>query len=112
MKSIDITSLKDKIEEIAGRPWYPVEIAKVNNQVVRLALCKGEYHWHKHDNEDELFYVVEGELVIQMKKPYLDIVLKKGEIAVVPKGVEHCPKSDADTYVLMFEPYSLQSKGD
>jgi mannose-6-phosphate isomerase-like protein (cupin superfamily) len=108
---IPIIRLKDKIKEIDERPWHPVEVARVNDQVVRMALIKGEYHWHKHTNEDELFYVLKGEMVIQMKD-YPDITLQEGQMAVVPKGVEHCPKSSQDTYVLMFESYALQSKGD
>jgi mannose-6-phosphate isomerase-like protein (cupin superfamily) len=108
---IPITKLKDKIKEIGNRLWYPVEVSRVNGQVVRMALVKGEYHWHKHENEDELFYVLSGELIIQIKDGD-DITLKEGEIVTVPKGVEHCPKSSKDTYILMFEPYSLQSKGD
>ena len=104
--------LKQKIKSIAGKPWHPVDVAKVNNQVVRLALFKGEYHWHTHDKEDELFFVVQGKLTIQLKPPRANIVLKKMEMAVVPKGIEHCPKSSVDTYVLMFEPSSLKSKGN
>ncbi len=103
-------ALKDKITEIAGRPWYPVDVARVNNQVVRMALCKGEYNWHKHEQEDELFYVLRGELTIQMKAPYENIALKEGELAVVPKGIEHCPISLMDTYILLFEPYVLNTK--
>lgn len=109
---IPIINIREKILEIANRPWHPVEVAKVNDQVVRVALCRGEYHWHKHANEDELFYVLKGQLTIQMKEPYLDITLDEGELAVIPKGVEHCPKSTMDTYILMFEPYKLKSRGD
>ena len=104
-------NLKDKIKEINGRPWFPVEVARLNNQVVRMALYKGEYHWHKHDNEDEFFYVLQGRITIQIKNNP-DLALNEGEIAVVPKGAEHCPKSDVESYVLMFEPYKLKSKGD
>ena len=107
-----IMSMQEKIQEIAGRPWYPIEIAKVNDQVVRIALFKGEYHWHQHKNRDELFYVLKGEMIIQMKPPYKNIKLHEGELAVVPKGAEHCAKSLVDTYVLMFEPYELKSEGD
>ena len=106
------TKIESKIQEIAGRPWRPVEVAKVNEQVIRIALFKGEYHWHHHNNRDELFYVLKGEIVIQMKPPYKDIKLNEGEIAVVPKGAEHCAKSLVDSYVLMFEPYELESEGD
>ncbi|MBI4170945.1 MAG: cupin domain-containing protein [Candidatus Aenigmarchaeota archaeon] len=105
-------NIKDKVAEIAGKSWHPVEVARVNDQVVRMALCKGEYHWHKHSAEDELFYVLQGELTIQMREPHRDIILHKGEMAVIPKNVEHCPKSAVDTYVLMFEPVALKSKGD
>jgi len=92
--------LEDKIKEIGGKPWTPVDVVRFNGQIIRLALFKGEYHWHKHIDEDEVFYV----------RP--SITLHEGEFAVVPKGVEHCPKSPVDTYVLMIEPYSPRSKGD
>lgn len=103
--------LESKIKEINGRAWFPVEVAKVNDQVVRLALMEGEYHWHEHKNEDELFYVIKGNLTIQIKGS-TDIKLATGELAVVPRGVQHCPKAEKDTYVLMFEPDKLQSKGN
>ena len=109
---IPIISLKEKLSEIAERPWHPIELARVNDQVARIALCIGEYHWHKHTNEDELFYILKGELTIQMKVPYSNITLHEGELAVVPKGVEHCTKSSQYTYVLMFEPHILKSRGD
>lgn len=104
--------LKEKMSEIAGRPWEPIDVARVNDQVVRMAFCRGEYHWHKHTKEDELFYVLKGELTVQMKPPHSDVYLKKGEVLVVPKGVEHCPKSSTDTYILVFEPFVLKSHGD
>ncbi|MEE9323014.1 MAG: cupin domain-containing protein [Candidatus Aenigmarchaeota archaeon] len=105
-------NLDGKIEEIGGKAWNPIEVAIVNDQVVRMALCRGEYHWHEHADGDELFYVLRGELTIQMKPPYSDITLREGELAVIPKGVEHCPKSSVDTYILMFEPHALKSRGD
>jgi len=73
--------LEEKIEEFAGRPWYPIDVARVNDLVVPLA-------------------------------PHSDITLHQGELAVIPKGVEHCPKSLGDTYILMFEPYVLKRRGD
>ena len=109
---IPTIKIQDKIKEIGGKPYDPIEVAKVNDQVVRIALVKGEYHWHKHVKEDELFYVVRGRMVIQMKPPYSNIELSEGQMAVIPKGVEHCPTSEEDTYVLMFEPSALQSKGE
>jgi len=105
-------NLEEKIKEIAGRPFYPIDVANVNNQVIRMALIKGEFPWHSHTNEDELFYVLRGKLTIQMKAPHSNIVLGKGEMTVILKGVEHSTKSTEDTYVLMFEPAVLKSKGD
>jgi quercetin dioxygenase-like cupin family protein len=110
IKMISTISLEDKVKEI-DQPWSPVEVARVNDQVVRMSLVKGEYHWHKHTNEDELFYVYKGKIVIQVKDQE-DIVLHEGEMVVVPKGVEHCPKCIEPSYVLVFEPYVLKSGGD
>lgn len=101
------TSLKQEMKKITT-PWSPIELARVNDHVVRMAIFEGEYHWHVHQRDDELFYVYAGEIVIQIKgRP--DLVLKAGEIGVVPKGVEHCPKSMGKSYVLMFEPIAMQS---
>ena len=103
-------ALKDKIEEMT-EPWAPVEVARVNDQVVRIALFDGEYPWHKHAHEDELFYVYKGSIVIKVKG-HSNITLHEGEIAVIPKGVEHSPSSLEPSYVLMFEPQTLKSQGD
>ena len=93
------------------KAWSPVDIARVNDQVVRIAMIQGAYHWHKHAKEDELFYVLEGEIVIQVKDQ-ADVRLRAGEMAVIPKGVEHRPTSEGPSYILMFEPLALQSRGD
>jgi len=103
-------NLKDKIKELT-KPWFPIEISRVNDQVARLALYDGEYPWHKHANEDELFYVYRGSIVIRVRG-HPNITLQEGEIAVIPKGVEHSPRSLEPSYVLMFEPQALKSQGD
>jgi mannose-6-phosphate isomerase-like protein (cupin superfamily) len=105
--AIDLEQRATEIEEL----WSPIEVAQVNDQVVRLAKIQGEYHWHKHTNEDELFYVLKGRMVLQLKDQP-DIALAQGEIAVVPKGMEHCPRSQGVTYILVFEPQVLVSRGD
>jgi mannose-6-phosphate isomerase-like protein (cupin superfamily) len=74
-------------------------------------MIEGEYHWHQHHHEDELFYVLEGDIVIQVKD-HADLRLAAGEMVVIPRGVEHRPTSAGPSYILMFEPYMLQSKGD
>jgi mannose-6-phosphate isomerase-like protein (cupin superfamily) len=109
---IPTINLAKKMGELGERPWVPIEVAKVNDHVVRMAFCRGDYHWHKHTNEDELFLVLQGELIIQMKPPYSNIILREKELAVIPQNVEHCPKSARDTYILMFEPRTLTSRGD
>jgi mannose-6-phosphate isomerase-like protein (cupin superfamily) len=107
---ISAISLRDKIKEI-DQPWSPIEVARINDQVVRMSLVKDEYHWHKHTNEDELFYVYRGKIIIQLKNQD-DIALHEGEMVVIPKGMEHCPKSVEPSYMLVFEPYVLKSRGD
>jgi len=107
---IPIVDIEAKCEEI-NEPWSPIEVARVNDQVIRMALCLGEYHWHKHTDEDELFYVYKGKLVIKMRA-YPDITLCAGQLAVIPKNVAHRPESVEPTYVVLFEPYALKSKGD
>jgi len=107
---IPTINLSDKIKLIS-KPWSPIEVAKLNDQVVRIALYDGEYPWHKHVNEDELFYVCKGSIVIQVKD-HPNITLHEGEMAVMPRGVEHSPRSLEPSYVLMFEPETLKSKGD
>ena len=99
-----------KCEEIKV-PWSPVDLVTVNDQVVRMALFHGEYHWHRHEGEDELFYVHRGEVTIRIRGQ-ADVVLGAGEMAVVPRDVEHRPESVGPSYVLMFEPRKLRSKGD
>lgn len=103
-------SLEERARVIE-KPWSPLEIARVNDQVVRLAKTQGEYHWHKHTNEDEMFYVLKGSIVIQLKDQP-DVALGEGEMAVVPRGTEHCPKSESPAYILMFEPQPLVGRGD
>ncbi len=110
IKMISVINLEEKIKQIKN-PWSPIEVARVNEQVVRMALVKGEFHWHKHTNEDELFYAYKGSIIIQLKDQP-DITLHEGEMVVIPKGVEHCPKSDEPAYNLLFEPSILQTQGD
>jgi len=109
---IKTVKIGELIHDEKIKPWSPVELARVNDHVVKFVLCKGEYHWHKHSNEDELFFVVKGQLLIKMRKSHNDLTLNEGEIAVIPKGVEHCPVSPKDSYIRLFEPKKLISEGD
>lgn len=108
---VSTVDLKVKMEQILGKHCSPIEVARVNDQVIRLSYIDGEFHWHKHTNQDELFYILKGKLIIQLRNQP-DITLSKGQMAVIPKGVEHCPKSIEPSYVLLFEPIKLQTHGD
>jgi mannose-6-phosphate isomerase-like protein (cupin superfamily) len=110
MVNVTAINLEEKAKEI-DRPWSPLEVARVNDQVVRLAMVEGEYHWHKHTNEDELFYVLEGRITIHLRDQP-GVALGEGEMAVVPKGMEHRPQSEGLSYILVFEPHALMSRGD
>ena len=103
--------LKDRMNEISGKHCTPINVTQLNGQVVRMSYIDGEFHWHKHKGEDELFYILKGRIVIRLKNQS-DIILSEGEMAVIPKGVEHRPESLDPTYVLLFEPKNLKSKGD
>jgi mannose-6-phosphate isomerase-like protein (cupin superfamily) len=81
---IPVINLEEKAREIR-KPWSPVEVARVNDQVVRMALIEGEYHWHKHTNEDELFYVQRGSIVIQVKD-HPDVALRGGRWRSYPEA--------------------------
>jgi mannose-6-phosphate isomerase-like protein (cupin superfamily) len=108
---ISSLDLKNKMEEIKGKHCSPIDIARVNDHVIRMAFVNGEYHWHKHKEQDELFYLLKGKLMIQIKGQE-DIILSEGQISVIPKGVEHCPKSIEPSYVVLFESFDLKSMGD
>ncbi|MBY7701920.1 cupin domain-containing protein [Vibrio harveyi] len=90
--------------------WTPKILAESNGQLVKIAKDSGELVWHKHDNEDELFIVFKGELTLKL--PEQEVVLKPGEMFVVPKGVEHCPVAEPDTHFMMIEPSTTAHTGE
>lgn len=79
-------------------------------QAVRIVKVQGDFTWHKHDDTDELFLVLTGELTIQMRDR--EVVLGPRDVFVVPLGVEHCPRAEAETAVLLLEPSSVINTGD
>ena len=108
---ISTVNIKNKMDEINGKHCSPIDVARLNEQVVRLSYINGKFHWHKHTDQDELFYILKGKLIIQLKEQQ-DITFSEGQMAVIPKGIEHCPKSIEPSYILLFEPLVLQTKGD
>jgi mannose-6-phosphate isomerase-like protein (cupin superfamily) len=93
-----------------GAHWSPEAVAALNGQEVRLARLKGEFVWHRHAGEDELFLVLEGRLRLCFRDG--EVVLEEGELCVVPRGVEHKPVADAECHVLLFEPATTVPTGD
>ena len=90
--------------------WSPKIVGELNGQHVKLAKVKGEFIWHHHDVEDELFLVVKGQLVIKLREK--DVVLEEGEFFIVPRGVGHKPVAEEEAHVLLFEPVSTLNTGD
>lgn len=108
MKSLN---LKEKFS-LFSKNWHPHQIATVDDMQVILAKLKGEFVWHSHDEEDELFQVIKGTLYMQFRDR--TEVVKEGELIVVPKGVEHNPstKNDEVVHVLLFEKQSTAHTGN
>lgn len=101
-------NFKDKFEKITEY-WDPKIIAALNGQHVKIAKIKGEFVWHSHEKEDELFYVVKGTLKIEFRDKTETI--NQGELIVVPKGVEHKPIADEEVHIMMFEPIGTLNTG-
>ena len=104
-----VINLKDKLSKFTDH-WSPKLIGDLNGQKVLLAKLKGEFVWHKHDDEDELFQVLSGELIIELENKTLH--LTPGEIAIIPKGTMHKPVAKAEVEVLLFEPIDTINTGD
>lgn len=99
----------DKLTQIKNY-WEPHIVAELNGQNVKLAKLKGEFIWHKHDEEDEMFYILKGELRILLRDR--EVILKTGEFIVIPKGVEHMPVAEEEVHVMLFEPATTLNTGD
>ena len=102
-------NLAEKLALI-DQPWQPKIIAELNDSYVKLAKLKGEFIWHQHQNEDELFLVIKGTLTIRLRDR--NLLLHEGELAVIPKGVEHCPDAPQEAQVLLLEPKTTVNTGD
>jgi mannose-6-phosphate isomerase-like protein (cupin superfamily) len=90
--------------------WNPRVVGELNGQQVKLVKFRGEFVWHKHDREDELFFVVKGEFRMEFREK--TITLKEQEFIIVPKGVEHRPVANEEVSVMLFEPAGTLNTGD
>lgn len=90
--------------------WSPRIVGELNGQHVKLVKLKGEFVWHRHQDEDELFLVLKGRLLIRLRDR--DVELNEGEFFIVPKGVEHMPVAEVEAHVLLFEPITTLNTGN
>lgn len=90
--------------------WSPRIAGQVNDCHIKLAKLKGEFVWHHHEHEDELFLVIKGRLTMRLRDG--DVTVNPGEFIIVPRGVEHCPVADEETHILLFEPAATLNTGN
>ncbi len=106
---MDTVNLKDKFSLFSDY-WNPKVIGEVNDCQVKAVKIKGEFIWHDHKNEDEMFLVAKGTL--RMKFRTHEAIVREGEFVIVPRGVEHCPVADEEVHIILFEPKSTLNTGN
>lgn len=105
----DVVDLDEKLG-LFTEHWSPKLVARVNDYEVKVVKVQGDFVWHTHEDTDELFLVIDGRLTIQLRDR--DVVLGPGQLFVVPRGVEHCPRADEEVKVLLLEPSGVVNTGD
>jgi mannose-6-phosphate isomerase-like protein (cupin superfamily) len=106
---VDKVNLADKFARFSER-WSPKIAGEVNDAYVKLVKIQGDFVWHAHEAEDELFLVIKGHMTIRFRDR--DVHLTEGEFLVVPKGVEHCPVAEEECHVLLLEPKTTLNTGN
>jgi len=106
---IEKVNLAEKLA-LFDEHWSPKIVAELNDTYVKIVKVEGEFVWHHHDDEDELFLVVSGRMRMQFRDG--DVVVESGELIVVPRGVEHCPVAEGDCHVVLIEPKTTLNTGN
>src|SRR5213595_2789972 len=106
LEVVDLPSLIDAVRD----KWYNQTLSKVNDSVVRLGVLQGEYHWHKHDNDDEFFFVLDGRFIIDLEDRSVELAEREG--FVVPKGIVHRTRAPERAVILMVETAAIVPTGD
>ena len=106
MNKVNLQEKLGKFDEY----WSPKIVSEFNGHDIMVVKVLGEFNWHDHADTDDFFLVVSGELIIQMRDG--DIKLGPGELYIVPKGIEHCPKAEVETHLLLIEPKGVPNTGD
>jgi mannose-6-phosphate isomerase-like protein (cupin superfamily) len=105
----EAVDIADKLS-LVSKHWSPKVVARLNDYEIKVVKLQGEFVWHTHDDTDELFLVVSGELRIQLRGG--DVVLRPGQLFVVPRGIEHCPIADGEVHAVLIEPVGVVNTGD
>lgn len=108
-KNVEVVNVGQKLS-LFNDLWSPKIIAELNDNYVKLAKIQGEFIWHKHDDDDEMFFVISGDLNIELREKTLE--LKPGELAVIPKGVEHRPVAKNEVSIMLIETKETINTGD
>jgi mannose-6-phosphate isomerase-like protein (cupin superfamily) len=106
LQKIDVNQM---VEECTDK-WFNQTLTQVNESVIRLGIVEGEYHWHKHDNDDEFFFVLSGQLLIDLEGETIELNPNQG--VTISKGVMHRPRAPKKTVMLMMETNAIQPTGD
>jgi mannose-6-phosphate isomerase-like protein (cupin superfamily) len=102
-------NIADKLSQVKEH-WHPTVVGEVNQDYVKVVKFIGEFVWHHHDNEDEMFLVVKGTMRMQFRDG--DVLVHPGEFIIVPKGVEHRPVAESEVHVVLIEPRSTLNTGN
>ncbi|HUF53933.1 MAG TPA: cupin domain-containing protein [Dehalococcoidia bacterium] len=105
----EVIALAEKLQQIAEH-WHPRTVARLDGYLVKLAKVQGEFVWHTHDDQDKLFLVLEGDLTIQLR--HGEVLLRPGDLYVVPRGVEHCPTAENEVSLLLIEREDTKHTGE
>src|SRR5689334_20331747 len=106
LQKMDVNEIVDACKD----KWFNQTLTKVNDSVIRLGIVEGEYHWHKHDNDDEFFFVLSGQLLIDLEDQTIELNPNQG--VTISKGVMHRPRAPKKTVMLMVETSAIQPTGD
>jgi mannose-6-phosphate isomerase-like protein (cupin superfamily) len=106
---ITVVNIKEKLS-LFNEVWVPKIIGEINDTLIKAVKFKGEYCWHNHINEDELFLVIKGKLVIELEGKSLQ--LEEGEFVIIPKGVNHKPVAEDEAHIILIEPKMIINTGD
>jgi mannose-6-phosphate isomerase-like protein (cupin superfamily) len=107
--SADVVDLASKLSMVSTH-WSPKVVARLNDYEIKVVKVQGEFVWHAHEDTDELFLVVTGELTIQLRDG--DVTLRPGQLYVVPRGVDHCPRADGEVSAVLVEPRGVINTAD